>query len=83
MTLFFPLNSLDLEPVPPKERRTRPGCVVCDDEQTDLVFVHQDLRERPSLGQEIHVGFPVCDSHTLADLAPDQYVLDNLVVEVY
>jgi len=63
----------------------RPLCVVCEREQTDLVFIHQDINrfDKHSLGNEIHVGFPVCDDHDITDIAPDQYVMNNLVVEVW
>jgi len=65
----------------PKDDLTgRPKCVVCGKVQTDLIFIPlAEVQATPS----IHIGFPVCDDHTLKDLTPDQYVMNNLIVEVH
>lgn len=57
----------------------RPKCVVCGEEQTDLIFIES----YETFSHQLHVGFPVCDKHTLQDLKPDQYVMNNLIVEVH
>lgn len=51
----------------------RPKCVVCGEEQTDVVFL---------CVMRYSIGFPVCDQHTLVDLTPDQYVVDQIILEV-
>ena len=52
-------------------------CVVCKEkDQTDLIFI-------TVMQPFMYIGFPVCDEHALADLKPDQYVMDNLIVEVH
>lgn len=66
-------KDLDLEPF------ERPKCVVCGEEQTDLIYVHTK-RYQPGT---FHIGFPVCDDHSIDDLKPDQYVMNNLIVEVH
>lgn len=54
----------------------RPKCVVCGEVQTDIVFIQATNHNH------LYVGFPVCAEHDLNDLVPDQYVMNNLIVEV-
>lgn len=54
----------------------RPKCVVCGKDQTDVEFIPLT---QPTY---ISIGFPVCDKHSVEDLAPDQYLFDQLIVEV-
>lgn len=68
-------EDLDLKPF------ERPKCVVCGEEQTDLIYVRTYRETIADLN--LHIGFPVCDNHTLEDLKPDQYVMNNLIVEVH
>lgn len=58
----------------------RAKCVVCGEDQTDLVSLSH-IPIMVDLNQFI-ILFPVCDQHTLKDLKPDQYVFDQIVVEV-
>lgn len=60
----------------------RAECMVCESEQTDVLYVHTYDGHR-----EWHIGFPVCEEHNLDDVTSDQHVFfckDNkqILVEI-
>jgi hypothetical protein len=70
------------EALSPELRKNHVKCVVCkENDQTDMIFLR--ILPEPTHQGLMYIGFPVCSEHTLADLKPDQYVMDNLIVEVH